>query len=352
MEDETRPREQIVDDDRQWRAWILLALTILTLWLAWLLTSPFVPALAWALVLALLFMPLQLRLEARTGSRAAAAGFCAGFAALFITIPALAIAEYLLRELGAGIEALGARLSNDAWMRVFEGTPLLRYVERIDLSEVASRAMESVTSTSAMLARATTGYIITFLVSFYLTFYLLRDRDDVLRLAADLSPLPPEETQLFLRQAGDTIHATVFGTLATASLQGFLGGVIFWWLALPHPFLWGAIMGVFAVVPILGAFVVWAPTALFLGLGGEWGKAALLAGWGVAVISPVDNLLYPMLVGNRLHLHTVPAFIALVGGVFAFGASGIVLGPLIVTTAVFLMRRWGARIPQEKKPEP
>jgi predicted PurR-regulated permease PerM len=97
-------------------------------------------------------------------------------------------------------------------------------------------------------------------------------------------------------------------------------------------------------VPVLGAFVVWIPAAVFLALNGDWIKALVLAVWGGVVVGGIDNLLYPMLVGNRLRLHTVPAFISVVGGLALFGPSGVILGPLIVTLTLLLVEIWRERI--------
>jgi predicted PurR-regulated permease PerM len=105
-------------------------------------------------------------------------------------------------------------------------------------------------------------------------------------------------------------------------------------------------MGALAIIPVLGAFVVWAPAATFLALDGSWGSALILAAWGMGVVGEVDNILYPMLVGDRLRMHTIPAFIAIVGGLYVFGPSGVVLGPLAVMAAIFLLRIWGTRIPE------
>jgi len=123
------------------------------------------------------------------------------------------------------------------------------------------------------------------------------------------------------------IGAVVYGTLVVALVQGSLGGAIFWYLDLPSPLLWGTIMALLAVLPILGAGIVWAPAAAFLALDGQWEKAMILVGWGAIVIGLIDNILLPILMRKRLHMHTVPVFIAAVGGLLAFGATGIVLGP-------------------------
>ena len=102
-------------------------------------------------------------------------------------------------------------------------------------------------------------------------------------------------------------------------------------------------MGLLAVVPVLGAFVVWIPAALFLALEGSWGKALLLAVWGLVVVGTIDNLLYPILVGNRLKLHTVLAFIAVVGGLILFGPAGLILGPVALTVTIVLLEIWTDR---------
>ena len=118
---------------------------------------------------------------------------------------------------------------------------------------------------------------------------------------------------------------------------------MFWVLALPAPLLWGLVMGLLSLVPVLGAFVVWIPAAILLALDGSWGKAVILALWGALVVGGIDNVLRPMFVGNRLQLHTVPAFISMIGGLVLFGAPGFILGPLAVTVTILLVKIWRTR---------
>ena len=96
-------------------------------------------------------------------------------------------------------------------------------------------------------------------------------------------------------------------------------------------------MAVVAVIPFLGAFVIWAPAAVFLLLEGDWGKALILTGWGVFVVGLIDNLLYPMLVGKEMRLHTLPVFFAIVGGLFVYGAPGVILGPVTLAVTLALL---------------
>lgn len=115
---------------------------------------------------------------------------------------------------------------------------------------------------------------------------------------------------------------------------------MFWLLGIPAAGLWGFVMVVFSVIPMLGAFVVWAPAAVYLAIQGHWTKAAILTVWGVAVVSTIDNLLYPILVGRDVRLHPLPVFVSIVGGVLIFGAAGLMLGPLIVMSTLALLEIW------------
>ena len=104
--------------------------------------------------------------------------------------------------------------------------------------------------------------------------------------------------------------------------------------------LWSAVTALCCVVPAFGAFLAWVPIALYLGLAQSWTKAALLAAWGGIVVSNVDNVLYPMIVGKKTDLHTAVIFVAIFGGLALFGISGFVLGPVIVAATMFLLGVW------------
>jgi predicted PurR-regulated permease PerM len=168
-------------------------------------------------------------------------------------------------------------------------------------------------------------------------FFLLRDRKQAMATLLEFSPLSETETTYVAGRFVETIHATVFGTLIIAVVQGTLGGLMFWWLGLTLPLLWGTVMAALAIVPVLGAFVIWIPAAIYLALEGKWTSALILAAWGGIVVASIDNILYPTLVGNRLKLHTLLALVASFGGLIVFGASGLILGPAVITVTIALL---------------
>lgn len=139
--------------------------------------------------------------------------------------------------------------------------------------------------------------------------------------------------------------------MTVAVLQGTLAAMMFWWLGLPGPMLWGIVMTILAIIPYLGTFVIWGPVAVYFFLQGETSKALLLTAWGGIVVALIDNLLYPVLVGRRLRYHTLPVFFFILGGVSFFGAAGLILGPAMLAFADALRdiwrRRFAARSPSD-----
>jgi predicted PurR-regulated permease PerM len=215
--------------------------------------------------------------------------------------------------------------------------------QRIDLPGTVKSFTGWLISRAGLIVKGSVFQLVDFMLTFYLLFFFLRDRRAALQMIKSLSPLRPSEMNRLFHRVGDTIVATIYGTLVVSALQGLLGGLMFWWLGLPAPLLWGTVMGVLALVPVLGAFVVWLPAALFLVMDGSWGQALVLTLWGLLVVGTIDNLLRPILVGNRMKLPTVLAFISVLGGLLQFGAAGLILGPAILAVTTVLLEIWSGR---------
>jgi predicted PurR-regulated permease PerM len=330
-------------------ALVLMAAAAIGIYVCYLLALPFLSAMTWALTLAILFAPLHRAIEERLGWPNFAATVAVLMAALMVVAPTTFVARLLVGEAAKGASLVQAEIEAGDWRRAIEAHPVAAPIDRwieqqINLPAIFGNVASWLTNAGASFVRGSVVQLVGVLLTFYLLFYLLRDRGQALEALRRFSPLSRAEMDQIFAQAADTIHATVYGTVVVACVQGALGGLMFWWLNLPTPLLWGLVMGLLAVVPVLGAFVVWLPAAAYLALNGNWTDAIILALWGAGVVGTIDNILYPMLVGNRLKLHTVPAFISLIGGLSLFGAAGLILGPVAVTITTALLDVWRARI--------
>ena len=329
---------------------VLIGATVVVGWLCWWLVKPFVPAITWALVLTVLAHPLHERLLAVFPKWPS---LSAGLAVVVVTLAIALPTTFLVRQIGSeAIDSVATArklLDTDRWKLAIERfpqlAPLSQWIQReVNLDEQVKEVTGGVAKGVRGALQKVIDIAISALVTLFLLFYFLRDKYRILGVLEQFVPLSPGENEQVRDNIRDTLGAVVFGTLAVAVVQGTLGGLMFWWLGLPAPMLWGAVMAILAILPLFGAALIWIPAAAYLAIGGDWDKALLLTAWGTVVIGLIDNLLYPLLVKNRLRIHTVPVFISVLGGVFVFGATGFVLGPLVLAVAIALIDIWHRRM--------
>jgi predicted PurR-regulated permease PerM len=327
---------------------VVSAASIVCVYLCYRLVQPFLPALVWATTGAVITHSVMGWLAQRITKPHWRAGVGVTGVALLLFGPAIALVYFAALEIYGTLQSLNPADLLASWQQAFAGRPALanawaRITENVDLQAMLAQLGEQLSNWSLAILTGFFYLLFQAVIALFILFFLYRDEDYVLATIHRLSPFTNDETRRLRQRIGDTIHATIAGVVVVAIVQGTLGGMIFALLGIPAPVLWGAAMAVMAMVPYLGTPSIWGPTAIFLAANGEWGKALILAAWGMLAIGLIDNLLYPMLVGNRLRQHTVVAFLAILGGVALFGATGIVLGPVIVTVTFFLLEVWRRR---------
>lgn len=335
---------------RQIHSLLLMGVTLGGVYLCYRMTVPFLSALTWAITLAVMFISLQRWLENRIKKPSLAALISVLLIAMIVVVPLFLLGQRLVKEAAKGSELIKDKVESGEWRTVLNKhprlVPVVRWIEEeADLPGTVKSGAAWLTGTAGNLVKGSLVQLMGLLLTFYLLFFMLRDREDALDSLRTLSPLSKSEMDLLINRVDDTIFATVYGTLAVSLVQGILGGLMFWWLGLQAPLLWGTVMALFALLPVLGAFMVWIPAAIFLLAAGSWEKALILTVWGAVVIGTADNLLRPMLVGKRLKLHTILAFFSVIGGLMLFGAAGFVLGPIILTVTIVFLEIWRARVP-------
>ncbi len=173
--------------------------------------------------------------------------------------------------------------------------------------------------------------VIYFCLMLIVVFYMLMDGDKFIKYVYNLSPLPDEHDEKLFEKFMDMAGAVLVGNGLGGLIQGIAGGLLFMGLGFNSPFLWGVIMGFLAFLPILGIGIVLVPTAAILML-----KSKLAAGIFVLVFYAVlswgiEYIFKPKVVGDRVSMHPLIVFFAIIGGLKTYGLLGIIYGPLIAT---------------------
>jgi predicted PurR-regulated permease PerM len=315
------------------------------------LLSPFLMPLFWAAILAFAFYPVHRGLMRVLGQRAV---WAAGFSTLIVLLsfaPMVALITVRLADETAGFydqtaDYLRSGRFEQALSR-FRRLPFVKDMERRLISEggLTEQAKDQISESAGAVggaAAAFTRNLIVFAVNLVLgvvfLFFFFKDGPRIFRFFYEIIPLEEAYKQDVISQIRATFEAVIHGQLLSAFIQGALASLIFIGLQLPFPFTFAAVIFVFAFIPLLGAPMVWVPVALVLLVQGDPIKAALLAVLGAAVIGPVDNIVHPMMIGNRTKLPFLLMLLGILGGMKMYGLLGIFLGPALMTTFFVLIR--------------
>lgn len=325
--------------------WVgLFIITALVLYVTWLIYQPFINVLLWSVVLTVIAMPIQRRTSRWVRSPNLGALLTLAFVIFLVIVPFALIGSAVLSHAQEGIDAtqkMIARLtdpeaSHIKWLT--SHVDVSRLIEKQNLQEQAKRFAGYIAGFSADILGWTVFAAVQTLLVLFTTYYMLRDGHRLLGAIRTLLPLKPEQADHIFQTIRTTISASLSGTVLIAAIQGILGGIGFWIAGIPAPALWGVAMFFMSLVPVVGSSLIWIPAALFLLADGFSGKALFLVIWGVGVISMVDNILRPVLVGGKTRMHELTVFFSVLGGMKLFGPVGIVIGPIVTGLALGLFR--------------
>lgn len=194
---------------------------------------------------------------------------------------------------------------------------------------------------AAQLAGATFSGVLMFFFMCLSTYFVLRHWNELVRRAEELLPFERRHTHELLNQFRKVGRQVLLGTLVTGIIQGFFAAVGYELTGVPEPGFWGVVTAIASLVPALGTLLVWVPMGIYKIVTGH--VAAGLIGLvysalTVGVLS--DYVIRPKLVGSERGVPTMLTFIALFGGVEVFGIVGLVLGPVLVTLSVAILRTY------------
>ncbi len=176
----------------------------------------------------------------------------------------------------------------------------------------------------------------------FIIYYGLVDGSGFVRYARNALPLTETQSELLALEIKKVVDAVLLGQILSAIAQGALGALGLLLFGVPNVIFWGFVMTVLSVIPVLGAFLIWAPAGLWLlATGDTWQGIGLLA-WGAIVVSNIDNVLKPQLVGRHASIHPMVVLVGVFGGLAQFGFIGFLIGPLLLSLFIAIVNFWTA----------
>lgn len=334
---------------------ILGMVTILFLYLL----QPFFFPLFWAAVIAGLFGPLYRRINGKLNRPNLSTAILFLIIALIVLLPAGVVGTLVFNESVQIYETLSPNTKNmDRSIQRLINTIADNSIARAlninkamliaKTTEVAQGITNYIVVHLTQLTQNTLSLLVQFAIMLYTLFYFVRDRDRFLRTGMKIIPLGMGREKFLFDRFLTTARSTLKVTLIIGGIQGTLGGILFLVTGVKGAMIWGLLMILMAIVPVVGCTIIWAPAGLLMLLYGHIWEGVLILAVGSLVISTVDNLLRPILLGKDVEMHPLLIFLSTLGGIILFGVSGFVIGPVVASLLIALWEMYEEFYRKEK----
>ena len=234
-----------------------------------------------------------------------------------------------------------------------DGIPLVRRISISpeNIQEVIQEGIRNLGRLGTTIVNKTSAGVLGLVgnlgITLFAMFYFFMDGEQLVSRLRYLSPLRRDYEEMLLSRFLLVSRATVKGTVVIGLIQGTLGGLSLLIFGLETWLIWGFVMVVLSVIPLVGAWLVLIPAGVIqLVLGNLWQGIGILV-VSTIVISNIDNLLRPRLVGSGSKLHDLLVFFSTLGGIAVFGIMGFIIGPVVAALFVTIIEIYGLEYQKE-----
>ena len=341
-------RPRITRRGFSWDGLTLFFLTVCAVLACFLMLRSFLPAITGAVVLAIVTSYPHEWIAARLKSRSLAAAASVALISTAIIGPAFFLIQSVAYHVLSAVRAIQSGRAEQEIQLFLDHSPrisdALQYaMDNVSVSQAFDKSAGFIVAQLGGVLGGSFNALVQILIMLLLLFFLYRDGQAAATHLRTMMPLTSEETDDLLADLTSTVRAIVLGRFTVAAIQGVAAGIAFACLGIPGAPLLGAMTVFVAPIPILGAFVVWVPTAIYLAAMHHWVQAALLVLIGLLVVGTLDKVLFPILVGSQVRLHTAPVLLSILGGIWLLGMWGLILGPVAFTIAHAFIGIWQRR---------
>ncbi len=303
-----------------------------------------------AAVFAGMFYPLYTRLLPIFRRQKEISAFaCCLIMLLGLLIPAYVVANLVSREAIAFYQTAEQTIQEilkQGDQGVLGRIQRAEWVQQLQLDKIDWQAsLQDITKTAATLlagainkaSRETFQLVANLFLTLFAMFYFFRDGDRMIARLKFLIPLAEEYEDALIKRFMSVARATIKGTLLIGVIKGTLGAVTFWLFGISSPMLWGVVMVILSVIPMVGAWLVMYPAGIIMMLTGQiWQGVAILVIASI-IIGNIDNVLIPRLVGREAGMHDLMVFFSTLGGIYVFGVMGFIVGPIIAAFFITIL---------------
>lgn len=357
-------KEALRFSSRNLLTWFILGLLGVGLYFAYVLMRPFANTLVLAVVFAALFAPVYTYfLRQFKGRESLASLVVLLFVIIVVIVPLVLLITGLIPQMRHSVTSITAWLSEGNLDDIFTNylNPLFNWIHeeapflditaesaKTDILDAARRVGQELLGLSANFVGRTLTFVMHFLLFLVALFFFLKDGAGMIARIKYLTPLREEQQERILDTMRRISRSVLAGGFLVAALQGLAGGIGLAIVGFPALF-WGTVMALSAFVPVVGTGLVWVPSVLVLVFMGSWKSAIFLTVWCGLFVTSIDTFLRPYLMRDASGVPILFLFLAILGGIQAFGIFGLLYGPLILTFAVVMLKIYADEYQEQLK---
>ncbi len=317
-----------------------------------LIFRPFAVSMIWAAFLAFLLFPVNLGWRRRFKSKSLAAGLLTALAPVVILLPLSALSVNFVSQISSLLRQV-QKYATELDIKSFSDLQQFPWIARINTwlqahVDISAEQVQSwlLSGTREVMQRAASwggsffvgalGSLVAFAIMLFLLYFFLCDGDELIARLRRLIPMPEDRKERLFSQLSAVTRAIVFGTTVTAMLQGLFLGIGFAIVGLPSPVVFGVLTALLSLLPVGGSALVWIPAVVWLCFDKHWGGGTFLFVWG-CLLSGLDNVVRPLLISGRASISALAVFTGVLGGIPAFGAIGVIAGPVVLSLVLALI---------------
>ena len=328
---------------------------LLLIVIAFYLVRPFLSSILTGAILAYIFYPLHKKSLKYFINPKMSAFVVTAFIFFIIVVPSILALGFVLRESLSTYKTLDSHKLGTNFMKVACQNPrwlscrsmnfLIGFlpVDNLDyyLQDTIAKITGFIINSFSSFLLSTLSIMLNMFVMVFVIYYLLKDAPAISKKIKRILPLNEPHKQHILDKFHNITFAVFYGNLFTALLQGIAGILGFVLFGVSSPILWGFVMIFFALMPYIGSAIIWAPAALNLIFVGYLQndnsftvRGILLLLYGIVVITSIDHIVKPKVIGKEANVHPILVLIGILGGLSMFGFIGVILGPVMLALLV------------------
>lgn len=339
--------------------WFFLLLAAGIVFIFWKIISPYAIVLATAAIAAVIFSPFESRLRRYVKNSKISSFLVIVSILIAIVGPLVALGTIMVQQAN---DIAGQTIADPSWLEGFDirNLAIFDYLPDVVREQVFAKDFSQIFDVGLVWIQEHIGAIFsgsativfkTF-IFFVCLFFFLMDRDRIYKELLELSPLKDGVDRAIVSRMIETVRGVVFGALIVGIVQSIVAGIGLTLFGVPGALVWAALIIITAQIPMLGNAIIMVPAVIYLVLTGHEVSAIGLAIWASLAVGLIDNLLSPLIVGNRTRMHALLILLSILGGLEYFGPIGFILGPTVLAALLVMIELYKAGILEKNATSP